>query len=254
MPPLFPRGCRGAVSLSYDDALDVHLDHAVPDLETAGLRGTFYVPTAQQTVMCWQRRPADWKAIAERGHEIGNHTRVHPCNGGLNWVKPEHALERYDLAAIEAELRLANRELQDVVGPLGGRSFAYTCGEEWVSPQRISYRPVVDKLFIAARGGQPELADPMALDFRSVPSWVVSEKTALVDILGFLDRAAETGRWAVIQFHGVGGQHSLNVTREAHQAICHHLADRRDVLWIDTFVNVATHLRQALGRPWTPSN
>jgi sialate O-acetylesterase len=152
---------------------------------------------------------------------------------------------------MEAELRLATRELQDIAGPAAGRSFAYTCCEDWVSPQRISYRPLADRLFIASRGGgTPDLADPRTIDFRFVPSWAMKETIAEDEILRFLDAAAETGQWAVLMFHGVGGQHSLNVTRETHQAICRHLEQRRDALWTDTFVNVATHLRQATGRPW----
>ena len=34
---------RGYVSLAYDDGLDSQLDIAVPQLEAAGLRGTFYL-------------------------------------------------------------------------------------------------------------------------------------------------------------------------------------------------------------------
>jgi peptidoglycan/xylan/chitin deacetylase (PgdA/CDA1 family) len=243
--PLFPHGTRGVVSLTYDDALDVHFDHAMPDLEAAGLRGTFYVPTGEHPIMNFTRRPADWRSVAERGHEVGNHTHHHPCGSCHPFVKKGFTLEEYDLARIEAELRQANDALRAAVGPTAGRSFAYTCCEDFVGPDHTSYRPVTEKLFVASRGGGlgPTSADPAAVDFRYVPSWALVQTDPINAILAHLDTAAERGHWIVLQFHGVGGGHSMNVTRETHQAICRHLHDRRDVIWTDTFVNVAQHLK-----------
>jgi peptidoglycan/xylan/chitin deacetylase (PgdA/CDA1 family) len=241
----FPHGTRGAVSLTYDDALDVHFAHAMPDLEAAGLRGTFYVPTGEHPIMNWTRRQPDWRAAVGRGHEVGNHTVHHPCAGCHTFVKKGFTLEEYDLARMEAELRQATAALRVGVGDTAARSFAYTCCEDFVGPDHTRYRPLCEKLFLASRGGgpDPELADPTTVDFRYVPSWAVVEKTPLPDILRFLDTAAERGHWAVLQFHGVGGGHGMNVTRETHQAICRHLNAQRDVLWTDTFVNVAAHLK-----------
>jgi peptidoglycan/xylan/chitin deacetylase (PgdA/CDA1 family) len=41
----WPGEVRTAISLSYDDGMDSGLDQAIPDLEAAGFRGTFYLPT-----------------------------------------------------------------------------------------------------------------------------------------------------------------------------------------------------------------
>lgn len=38
----WPEGKRGAVSLTYDDALPVHYERVAPLLEDHGLRATFY--------------------------------------------------------------------------------------------------------------------------------------------------------------------------------------------------------------------
>src|SRR5262245_64846761 len=77
-----------AVSLTYDDALNVHLDNAIPILDSLGLRGTFYL---SGYFPAFRERVADWKAAAAKGHELGNHTLFHPCTGklpGREWVKP----------------------------------------------------------------------------------------------------------------------------------------------------------------------
>jgi peptidoglycan/xylan/chitin deacetylase (PgdA/CDA1 family) len=39
----WPGGCQGAVSLSFDDGHQTHLEKVVPILAEFGLLGTFYV-------------------------------------------------------------------------------------------------------------------------------------------------------------------------------------------------------------------
>ncbi|MDT7892902.1 MAG: polysaccharide deacetylase family protein, partial [Armatimonadota bacterium] len=39
----FPKGCRAAVSLTFDDGLKSQLEVAVPLLNDRGLRATFYL-------------------------------------------------------------------------------------------------------------------------------------------------------------------------------------------------------------------
>ena len=249
---MFSGGKRGAVSFTYDDALAEHLDIAMPHLESRGLRGTFYIPTRQQPKDSWHTRPADWVAAVERGHEIGNHSQYHPCKGAASWVKPEYARERYDLARMEAELRAANDDLDVAVGHSAERSFAYPCCDDWVGEEHTSMRPLADQLFPVSRGGgSRQLADPATVDFRFVPSWALVPEVPRTDILAFINEAIDLGQWAVLMFHGVGGGgHRMNVTREDHEAICQHVAERKADLHCDTFLNVAKQLRASFNRPW----
>src|SRR5688572_9331856 len=121
LPGMFPGSARGAVTLAYDDALPQHLDIAIPDLEAANLRGTFYIGTRMGGSSCFESRPAEWRAAAERGHEIGNHTQYHPCSA--DWVKPNFRLEAYTISRMEGELVAANRDIAAVVGNDNPRSF-----------------------------------------------------------------------------------------------------------------------------------
>src|SRR5688572_14422385 len=86
-----------AVVITYDDALHVHLDNAIPVLDSLGLKATFYL--SGYSPGCSERL-ADWKVAASRGHELANHTLFHPCIGNLpgrSFVKPEYDLATYSV-------------------------------------------------------------------------------------------------------------------------------------------------------------
>jgi sialate O-acetylesterase len=70
------RGKKCAVVITYDDALDQHLDNAIPVLDSLGLKATFYLTAFSNSM---QKRLNDWKNLATKGHELGNHTLYHPC-------------------------------------------------------------------------------------------------------------------------------------------------------------------------------
>src|SRR5215218_9254561 len=68
------KGKKAAIVLTYDDALRSQLDFAVPQLDAANLRGTFFLDA--------DISPDDmlrWRKVAARGHELGNHALFHPC-------------------------------------------------------------------------------------------------------------------------------------------------------------------------------
>jgi sialate O-acetylesterase len=62
-----------AVVLTYDDALNVHLDKVIPALDSLAMKGTFYLSAFYPGC---KSRIADWRA-ASKGHELGNHTLFH---------------------------------------------------------------------------------------------------------------------------------------------------------------------------------
>jgi peptidoglycan/xylan/chitin deacetylase (PgdA/CDA1 family) len=254
LPAIFPDNRRAAVSLTYDDALDQHLDLVMPQLESYDLRGTFYVPTRTKN-SAWITRPTDWKIAAERGkHEIANHTQYHPCGmKGRDWVKPNFSLEAYSLARIEQELVEASKDIAAVIGEQGPISYAYTCGDDWVGPNRESYRPTVARLFPAARGGaNRKLVDPYDCDLNFATGWGMFEATKLPDVFAFIDEAIEQGHWAILIFHGVGGGHNINVSAKFHLEILDHIANRRDRIYCDTFINIAKEIAKTSDSSFSP--
>ena len=71
-------GKKCAVVLTYDDALNVHLDKVIPALDAFKFKGTFYLVGSSPVV---SKRLNEWRAAAKKGHELGNHTLNHPCDG-----------------------------------------------------------------------------------------------------------------------------------------------------------------------------
>src|SRR5258708_28924157 len=99
-------GKKCAVVLTYDDALNVHLDNVIPLLDSLGLKATFYLsgyfPGSRQRI-------ADWRKAAANGHELGNHTLYHPCIGnqpGREWVNSENDMSKYTVRRLEDEIRM----------------------------------------------------------------------------------------------------------------------------------------------------
>jgi peptidoglycan/xylan/chitin deacetylase (PgdA/CDA1 family) len=242
-PPPFPwpGGARAAVALTYDDGMDTHLDHALPDLDAAGLKGTFFVPGHSEALA---KRLPEWRALAARGHELGNHAIFHPClrrPAGLperDWVKPEFALESYTVERIRAEAAAMSTTLLAVDGETV-RTFAYNCCDTTAGGQ--SYVEALRPLFLAARAGEDRVAeDVKAVDPMLVPSWAATEVTG-AQLVAFARKALDAGGLAVFQFHGIGGQW-ISVSREAHRELLGWLAGNRQAVWTDTFRRVMTHV------------
>ncbi|MDZ7691647.1 MAG: polysaccharide deacetylase family protein [Balneolaceae bacterium] len=84
-------GKQAAVALTYDDALAVQLQHAVPLLDSLDLKATFYLTGYFPG---FRNHIDAWKEVAVNGHELGNHTLFHPCKGGpgREWVQPDYDL------------------------------------------------------------------------------------------------------------------------------------------------------------------
>src|SRR6266851_2349617 len=106
----WPSGLRAAVSLTWDDARASQIDNGMPLLKELGVRATFYVSPGNIG-----DRVEGWRKAFLEGHEIGNHTRHHPCTGNFPWSR-KHALEDYTLAQMEDELVGCNEDIHELVG------------------------------------------------------------------------------------------------------------------------------------------
>jgi peptidoglycan-N-acetylglucosamine deacetylase len=239
----WPGGVKAAVVLTYDDGIDAHIDRAGPDLQAAGLSGTFYVTGASDSLK--QRMP-QWRELAQQGHELGNHTVFHPClkngpDGAVrDFVKPEYDLDNYSARQYAAEATAMNTTLAAVDG-LTERTFAYTCCDTTAGGASVidAMRP----LFPAARGGGERVVvkDLKSVDFHNVPSWMVEDVEA-PEMIEFVKEALAANGLAVIMFHGVEGPY-LSVSRKAHQELLAWLAAHREEVWTGTFLEVMRHVR-----------
>jgi len=47
----------------------------------------------------------------------------------------------------------------------------------------------------------------------------------------------------VFLFHGVGGQHSLNVSLQAHRQLLHYLQQKQKNVWVAPMIDVAEYIK-----------
>lgn len=248
----WPAPYRGAVSLTFDDGLRSQLETAVPILESGGLRGTFYLNprgAAESAGLgdSFLEALAPWQPVQARGHEMGNHTVVHPCslNVNLEWNAP-HNLIHWTLAQIEADILEARRRLQLAFPGQAENTFAYPCYESSLGrgKNRVSYTPIVARHFVAARAKaemQGQLAnDPLWCDLHHLNSWPC-ERQMGASMIGLVEQAAALGRWGVFTFHGVD-EGNLLVGSSDLRELVDYLASRADI-WTAPLVEVGAYVR-----------
>jgi sialate O-acetylesterase len=243
------------ISLTFDDGLDVHLDHAVDLLDGCGLAGTFYIHIGSR---CLTNRWDEWQAVAERGHELGNHTIFHPADIRKAWVTSGNAIDHYDLDRMRLELEVANRILR-VLDGRNRRTFAYPCSTRtvghhgclrellrrvglertrvagwldhlgWdIASTLTDYQPLMTDLFAAARGGGLSLdhtAPPRSQLDRYLLVSAAVEGHTLDDLRSFTRRGLENHGWVILQFHGVGGGHHMDCRLDVFRDYVHWIAD-----------------------------
>ena len=233
------KGKKCAVVLTYDDAIDQHLDNAAPILDSLGLKATFYITAFSQSV---QTRLNDWKKLPAKGHELGNHTLFHPCIGnmpGREWVTSENNMTSYTVKRMENEMRMTNLFLQSLDGKTK-RTFAYTCGDMKIADS--SFINGMKKDFVAARAVRNEMHKINEVDLYNVDCYMVNNNS-FEEMKAWVDKAIQTKSLLVILFHGVGGGNGLDVTIENHRELLRYIKQKQNEIWVAPMVTVAEFIR-----------
>jgi sialate O-acetylesterase len=232
-----------AVVLTYDDALNVHLDHAIPLLDSLGLKGTFYLSAFFPGC---KERINDWRQAAARGHELANHTLFHPCIGntpGREWVSRERAMENYSKERMLEEIRMTNVFLEAIDGKKK-RTFAYPCGDTMAGG--LSYVQEIKSDFVSARGVKGELVPFHPVDFYTIGSSMINGQSS-EQLIAMVKDAMKEKKLLVFLFHGVGGEHGLNVGLKEHRALLQFLKAHEKDIWVAPFIEVTEYMKEKDG-------
>jgi peptidoglycan-N-acetylglucosamine deacetylase len=231
-------GKKCAVVLTYDDAINQHLDNAVPVLDSLGLKATFYLTAFSPSM---QTRLNDWKKLSLKGHELGNHTLYHPCIGGKGkeWVKPEYDMNNYTVQRMIDETRMTNLFLKALDGKTK-RTFAFTCGDMKIGDS--SFINGMKNDFVAARAVRNQMHKINEVDLYNVDCYMVNGETG-AQMIDWAKKAIETNSLLVILFHGVGGGNGLNVSLPAHREFLQYLKKNEKNIWIAPMVKVAEYIK-----------
>ena len=237
----WPHGARAAVSLAYDDALDSQLDHALPVLNRFGIKGSFYLQLSSPSVA---RRMPEWRAAAQVGHELGNHSLFHQCarsGQGRDWVEPHRNLDTTSVEQMRDQVLLANTMLEAIDGRKE-RTYTVPCGDTLAGGR--DYLVAVQGSFVAVKvGSGTGVVDSMrTLDPLAVP---VAAPTGVTgkELIAIVRQAVNRGTMVNFTFHGIGGDY-LSVSTQAHEELVTFLALNRELVWTDTFINIMKHVRR----------
>lgn len=228
-----------AVVLTYDDAIDVDLDNVLPALDSLDLKATFYLIGSSPVVA---RRMGEWRKAALHGHELGNHSLYHPCNGSLpgrGFVQADYDLSKYTLTRAVNEIRMNNVLLNAIDGKTK-RTFAYPCGDLTIGDS--FFYAGLRKDFIAARGVRPAMDSIGKVNLDNIDCYAINGQTA-EQMIANVKEAMRTHTLLVFLFHGVGGGHSINVGLNEHSLLLHFLKDHEREIWIAPMVEVAEYIR-----------
>jgi len=229
-----------AVVLTYDDGLNVDLTNVIPALDSVGLKGTFYISDYFDGL---KDQIFKWRKSAAAGHELGNHTVWHPCEGGRpgrEFVKPEVDLNNYTISRMIKEIKTMNNILKAIDGKTE-RTFAYPCGDMKIND--TAYLDGMKNDFIAARGVTPSMQTIDKVDLMNVDCYGINGETG-EQLINLVKQAMNTHTLLVFLFHGVGGEHSLNVSLEAHSQLLHFLQQNEKNIWIAPMIDVAKFIQQ----------
>lgn len=233
-------GKKCAVVLTYDDALNIHLDKVIPMLDSYKFKGTFYLVASSAAVA---NRIADWRAAAKNGHELGNHTLIHPCDGSLpgrGFVTPETDLSKYTVARTVREIKITNTLLKAIDGK-DARTLAYPCGDRTIGD--TLYYNLLKTDFVAARGVTPGFLQIKEIDLFDVNAFSQNGSTA-AQMISQVEEAEKAGSFIVFLFHGVGGEHPLNVDLEEHRKLLAYLKKRENDIWVAPMVEAAKYIKE----------
>ena len=238
----WPEGKKMAISLTFDDARLTQIDKGMPLLDKYNVKATFYV--SQNNMV---QRLEGWKDAVRKGHDIGNHSLVHPCTVNYGWP-PEAQLETYTLPRMRIELDSASAVIKNLLG-IQPVSFAYPCGQTFLGKglNTKSYIPLVASLFESGRIWLSEGPnDPVYCDMSQLTGMELDGKS-FDQIKVLIEAARKKGQWLILAGHEInneGRQTSLLITIEE---ICKYALDTANGIWIDNVHNIASYVKGKRG-------
>ena len=176
---------QAALSLTFDDSRDVHLDVVAPELNQRHLRATFFLIVSKTT------RLEDWRKLQSQGHEIGNHSVSHEHATDLTKSGEELQVE-------DAKKFLDSNFKSEII------TFAYPYTE--VSPGLLYW---VKRYDFAARGGRGDgtlvyIKSDVQPDWYNLPSQPSYTKYDAATYQDWIDKDVSLRAWTILQIHGIG--------------------------------------------------
>jgi peptidoglycan-N-acetylglucosamine deacetylase len=240
---------QAIICLTYDDGLETQLTTVIPQLDSFGLKATFFLNSIKGSASgdkIGQSPEAvlGWSNAARHGHELAGHTMFHACPMKLGWDSSISS-DTYTVDRIVQEIRLNNEMLSLLDTEKRERSFAYPCNNSMIGG--VDYSSIIFKkrLVKYARAGGDStsvISNYYKLDFMKVPSWHVWTGTTLDQMISFAEKAHQQNGMGVYQLHGVGGQ-VFQISSETHRSFLAYLKSHPNEYWVTTFSEAMDYIK-----------
>jgi peptidoglycan-N-acetylglucosamine deacetylase len=231
---------NAAICLTYDDGMETHLSHVIPQLDSIGLRGTFFLNAIQGSFAI-----TTWKKAARRGHELANHSLFHPCSRTIGWAE-DIAIENYTLERLLTEVRTMDAILSQLDSSRRFRTYGYPCNHHAVGNGQ-DYSEALAKTGLvkyARTGGDKNsiITNVSSLNPMKMPAFVVEEGMSADSLIAYVERVKAVGGLGILQFHGIGGQW-ISVTDATHIRLLQYLKQHEKEIWVAPFGEVMQFLK-----------
>jgi peptidoglycan/xylan/chitin deacetylase (PgdA/CDA1 family) len=234
----WPEGKQMAISLTFDDARLTQADKGIPLLDKYGVKATFYVSPENMSY-----RVYNWRNAVCNGHDIGNHTLLHPCTGNFAWSRHK-ALEDYTIEKMGEEIDSASKFIEKIIG-VTPVSFAFPCGQTFVGRglETRSYVPVIAEKFETGRGWLDEGPnDPAFCDMAQLTGMELDGKS-FDQIKVLIDAARSKGQWLILAGHEMDDSGSQTTLLSTVEALCRYASDPANGIWLDSVHNIAEYVK-----------
>jgi len=225
----------GAISFTFDDGYKGAFEHGGPELEAAGLKGTFYIFT--DTTFINDGELASTSLVREykdKGHEIASHTTNHANLGFLTASGDVDSLTQVLSGSVEKLNERFDQYTTSMAIPFG--SFRY---------ETLDY---ISQYFYSARSSQFGFNLATPYDFYAFKSWPILSTTSPAFVDNLLAVAETYGTYLPLMYHDIKDEpfdeesliytYSRELFRETVQD-----ALKRE-LWIDTHERIYKYIRE----------
>ena len=121
------------------------------------------------------------------------------------------------------------------------RTFAYPCGDRMIGDSL--YLNSIEKDFTGARGVGNGMLTVENADRYNIDCISVNGQTG-EELVNHVKNALQEKKLLVFLFHGVGGEHGLNVSLQAHRDLLLFLKQNEEETWIAPMVDVAEFIAE----------
>lgn len=189
----------GAVTLRFDDAWASQYQNALPKMQSAGIKGTFYVTTQQLSNNGFPgyMSKAQVQDLYAKGMEIGAHTRTHTDLTTLS-----ASAQQTEIQGSRTDLLAWN------VGPVN--SFAYPFGAYTDTTISAVKNAGFTSAAATINGDISPTSDPYQLE-----NHALQKSTSLAQAKAWIDEAVSKRLWLILTIHEVGstcGQYCVSTS------------------------------------------